>query len=435
MVSSFWTPALALARLSFRRALGTAFLAWCGVLFLLLALRDWAPPAAWIGGRGSAEAATLASGLVRQGVWGGVTVAILPFLVMRAARTIGAWRAGEVEWLASRAASRSTILWGTWAGHCAAAWFILIAAGVVAEFRAGRSGPSLELSGRIGDEGSGWIEGRHAFVWRARDPGAVAREGSRARFELALGSSSGAGGRVILSARRTSDRATEQASPRADDRDGEHTDDRRGTLSNKHSGAHSADRNETLTDARDGTLTEARNGRLTEKGDGTATVERDDTRVEKRIGTRSDIEIELPRGPGDIEFALACGSEGERVFLLSQRGELWIPVESGRSASSALLARDAASVAVWLALAIGFGGWMSAASATALILALMIPAWMSVEPSAVWPGGDLFGALAIVGGGRVPSAIDARSIACAALLVVAGIGLARWSIVQWRREP
>jgi hypothetical protein len=290
---------------------------------------------------------------------------------MRAARTIGAWRAGEVEWLASRAASRSTILAGTWAGHCAAAWLVLAATGVIAEVRAGASAPSLELSGRIGSERSSWVEGRRSLVWRAMDPGRAAAEGSRARFELALGSSSGAGSGVILSARRI----------------------------------------------------------------GSGAVAPIETRVEKRIGTRGDIEIEIPRGTGDVEFSLACGSGEDRVFLLSERGELWTPVASGRWASGVILERAALALAAWLALAIGLGGWMSASSAAALILVIWLPAWMSSEPSAIWPGGDLFAALAIAGRGRVPPPIDARSLACAALAIAAGFGLARWSIARWRREP
>jgi hypothetical protein len=60
---------------------------------------------------------------------------------------------------------------------------------------------------------------------------------------------------------------------------------------------------------------------------------------------------------------------------------------------------------------------------------------LSAEPSIWLPGGDLFGALAIAGRGRVPPAVDALALLASAIAALLGLALARWSLARWRREP
>jgi len=407
--SLVWTPAFALARLAFRRAIGRVLLAWCVAIGIFLALREWAPPSAWLGARDASDAASIASGLAREGVWSVVCVAILPLFVLHAARTIGRWRAGEVEWLASRSASRATIVCGTWLGQWTAALCVLAAAAVMAESRAGASRPSFELAGRIGDDRAAWIEGRRAIVWRARDPGNDAPPGARARFELALGAGSAPSVRVILDARRI---------PRAAD---------------ARSSAANSDTASSSSEAGSSSIGSSSPG--LRSGSFASGAVNDHARVEKLIATRGDIEVDIPRDAGDVEFSIACAEDGERAFLLSERGELWTPVATNRMASAAVFARAAIALGAWLAIAIGLGGWMHASSAALLLAALMIAAWMSAEPSPIWPGGDLVTALAIAERGRVPPPISLQAPLAAMLAAAFGLALARWSIAHWRRAP
>jgi hypothetical protein len=158
-------------------------------------------------------------------------------------------------------------------------------------------------------------------------------------------------------------------------------------------------------------------------------------RVEKLIATRGDIEVDIPRGAGDVEFSIACADDGDRAFLLSERGELWTPVATNRLASAAVCARAALALGAWLAFAIGLGGWMHASSAALLLAAVMIAAWMSADTSPLWPGGDLVTALAIVERGRVPPPISSHAMITAMIAAASGLALARWSIARWRRAP
>jgi hypothetical protein len=384
-----WRSGASLARLSLVRTLSPWTIAWCAGVLALLALREWAPATASLGAPSVAAARAIEHGLARQGVWDGALLAIVPFLVWRAARTVSAWRAGDVDWMGSRAVSRATILVATWLGAFVASLLVIAPIALIAEARAGASVPSVRLVGTFGEAGAGWAEGRRALTWRARDPldalTSSARDASteravleraadvlpRARFELALGSSSGPGASITLRARRMSSTGAAE------------------------------------------------------------------THTVKRVGTRSAIEVDLPPGRGDVEFSLACADASDRVFLLSTRGELWSPVASDGAASTAILARMTLALAAWLALAIGFGAWMHATSAAAMLLALLVAVWCAPQTStlaSLVPGGDLLDALSIASRGRVPPAIDARSFAVCALIAAIGLSLARWSLAHWRRE-
>jgi hypothetical protein len=368
-----WTSARPLAALALRRALAPAFAAVCVALVALLAARDWTPATALLGAPSDAAKVAIAHGLVRQGIWGGAGIALLPLLVLRSGRIVRAWRRGEVDWLASRAATRTSVLAWTWLGTFAASVIVVLAIAVVAEARVGSGTPSLRYAGELGDGGSGWVEGRRALEWTCADPGARAAAGSRLRVELVLATGSTPGAEIVFEARRVSHGAA-----RAD------------------------------------------------AGSRTRTVQ--------RIGTRGAIEIELPPAAGDLALSLACGHDNERAYLVTTRGALWTPVASDRAASVGLFARACAALAAWTALAIGLGAWMHAASAAFFLFALMLPAWMAVNPPAAIPGADLLAALAFAGEGRVPPALDVRVLATSAAAVVLGLALARWSLASWRRE-
>jgi hypothetical protein len=394
-----WTSARPLVDLALRRALAPAILIGYAALAALLASRDWAPATAMLGARGAGEQVAIAHGLVRQGIWSGACIALIPFLVLRSASTVSAWRRGEVDWLGSRAATRTTVLAWTWLGAFAAAAIVVAAIALTAEARIANATPGFRYAGELGPPGSGWVEGRRALEWQCADPGARAAPGTRMRLALVLAVGSAPGAEIVLEAHRA---------PRtnASVRDGAAGASARG----KAAGASVA----------------------VEAAGASAPTH---ARAVQRIGTRGAIEIELPRGDGDLAFSLSCAHDGERAYALSTRGELWTPVASDRAAGVALFARACSAVAAWTALAIGLGAWMHAASATLFLLALMLPAWMATDPPSFVPGGDLFAALAIVGEGRVPPALDPRVLLTSAAAVAVGLALARWSLASWRREP
>jgi hypothetical protein len=369
-----WTSARPLVDLALRRALAPAVVIGYAALGAWLASRDWTPATALLGAAGDAAKVQIAHGLVRQGIWGGACIALLPVLVLRSGRIVRAWRRGEVDWLASRAATRTSVLTWTWLGTFAASVIVVLAIAVVVEARVGSGAPSFRYAGELGDGGSGWVEGRRALEWTCADPGARAPAGSRLRIELVLATGSTPGAEIVFDVRRIARAASGE---RAD------TDSRRRTV--------------------------------------------------ERIGTRGAIEIELPPAEGDLAFSLACGHDNERACLVTTRGALWTPVASDRAASVGLFARACAALAAWTALAIGLGAWMHAASAAFFLFALMLPAWMAIAPPSAIPGADLLSALAIAGEGRVPLALDLRVLATSAVAVVLGLALARWSVASWRR--
>ncbi|MFN0242254.1 MAG: hypothetical protein ACKVWV_05120 [Planctomycetota bacterium] len=151
------------------------------------------------------------------------------------------------------------------------------------------------------------------------------------------------------------------------------------------------------------------------------------------IGTRGRVELVLPRGHGDLEFALAITDPDARALVLSDALELWLPIPSERAASLALAARLALALLAWTALALGFGAWLSAPTATGLVAALWIALWLADGAPAWIPGADAFDALATIGRGRAPTQPALREIAATIACVAVGLGLARAGLHHWRR--
>lgn len=354
---------LGLALLALRRALAPLVLAAWAVI-LLVALRfDWAGGSASLEATaGSADAGSLARSWAREGTWILVLLAIAPLLVSRAARIVPAWRAGEGDWIGSRAVGRPaavvSMLLGTWA----AAAILLSVSFAAIELRAGHAIPSFTPAGSIALPAARWIEPGSPLVVTVEDPGASLASGSRARVDLAFGYGSGSASEVVLNASRGSDRRS-------------------------------------------------------------ASV---------HLASRGTVEVELPPGPGDLRFEIACPRAGTRAYTVSDEVEIWAPCASDRAAGARILVRLLAASLAWIALAFGLAAWMSAPSAALFVLAAWIAAWLGDATPSWLPGADLWSALDTIGSGRVPSSPDPRSHAIALGFAALGVLLGVLGTKRWR---
>lgn len=192
-----------LASLALRRALSPIVLAAWAIL-LVVALRfDWTGGSASLEATaGSADAGVLARGWTREGSWLVVVLAIVPLLVSRAARVIPTWRAGEGDWIGSRALGRPAIVASTLLGTWAGAAILLLASFAAIEVSAGHAIPSFRRAGSIALPAATWIESGTPLIVTLEDPGASLASGSRARVELAFGYGSGSASEVVLRASR-----------------------------------------------------------------------------------------------------------------------------------------------------------------------------------------------------------------------------------------
>jgi hypothetical protein len=204
-----------LFRLAFRRALAPAVLVLWALLLAVFLRYDWAGGSAGLpAAPDAAEAGALARGMAREGTWLAVALAILPLLVARAARIVPAWRAGEGDWIGSRAIGRPAVVLSTFLGTWAGAAVLLVASGAAIELRARGAGAGLARAGAIALPAATWIEPGAPLAAIAPDPGERFRPGSRARVELAFGSRSGAVCDVVLTARRAGSGAERSARAR-----------------------------------------------------------------------------------------------------------------------------------------------------------------------------------------------------------------------------
>jgi hypothetical protein len=175
-----------LTRLALRRALAPGVVAAWILLAILLLSRDWAGENALLEAVGEgADSGGFARGLLREGAWTFLAIGMLPLLVLSAARTVSVWRAGELEWLASRGSSRGTILVSTWIGTWAGGAALLAISCL-----------SIELRGEPGASACGSFRRASGLVLASAPPG------SRARIEIGLVSSAGSAAEVVLRARR-----------------------------------------------------------------------------------------------------------------------------------------------------------------------------------------------------------------------------------------
>lgn len=151
-----------------------------------------------------------------------------------------------------------------------------------------------------------------------------------------------------------------------------------------------------------------------------------------RLGRAHEVLIELPAGSGPAQLTLERLSDGAALSIPRAGARLYTP--AGRLAGAAgLFARVALAAALSLALAIGFGAWVSTASAVFAACALWIAVWIGDAP---WPlpGSDLFVALDALGRGRAASALPLSSYAITAAGCALGIGLARFGLARQRRS-
>lgn len=203
-----WAPTL--ARLASRRALPPLALLVIAVLVVLLRWREET--------RASELAALIAANAppaaaaVRETLWTACAVVLLPFTVLRAARTFARWRAGELDFLAPRAAPRAGIAGATCAGHLAACGLLVTAVALACEVGRGRAS-SLQDAGTLALPRTGWITGRAPYEARLGAPAFPA--GTRLEVELVLGTGAGPATEVVLRlARAGSDGAASETRQR-----------------------------------------------------------------------------------------------------------------------------------------------------------------------------------------------------------------------------
>jgi hypothetical protein len=145
------------------------------------------------------------------------------------------------------------------------------------------------------------------------------------------------------------------------------------------------------------------------------------TRTASAPALTQSFELDLPAGEGPLEFELSAqgaagvlGLEALEVGLLQPRPER---LATWRLAVSLGLLGTAL-----LALALGLGSWMSAASAVALLCVAWGVAWLE---GLSWPlpGLDLPASLEAVARGRVPAPLTAPVVAATAGVVLLGLSL------------
>ncbi len=142
----------------------------------------------------------------------------------------------------------------------------------------------------------------------------------------------------------------------------------------------------------------------------------------RRIASRTPLVVPVPPGAGPVWCELARESDGALVLLRDDAAELLAPARSERLTSWVLAAHALLFAAAWCALAVGLGAWLRPSTCVFLLASLWLPAWLGDAHPAVWPGGELPRALALVGEGLVPP--GPAPAAWAGLAVAAAAGLA-----------
>ena len=77
-----------------------------------------------------------ARALSRASTWSTLTLVLVPYLIWGAARTISAWREGEVDWIAKAPVSRLRLIASAWCGASLAAALVVAGCACAAEFAA-----------------------------------------------------------------------------------------------------------------------------------------------------------------------------------------------------------------------------------------------------------------------------------------------------------
>jgi len=156
-----------------------------------------------------------------------------------------------------------------------------------------------------------------------------------------------------------------------------------------------------------------------------------ETRWEGRLGRAREVLVDLPAGEGPAALTLERLSDGAALSIQRPGAQLYSPAAPFAGAWQ-LFARVALAAALSLALAIGFGAWVSTASAVLTVGVLWTAVWIGDAPWSL-PGGDLFSVLDALGRGRAAASVPFSALAVTALGVVLGLGLARFGLARQRR--
>lgn len=312
-------------------------------------------------------------GLERRGLWLAWLGSVGLVAVVRAARAHAVWREREFDWIAALPLERRRWLGATWLGDVLALLVLAVCGGIAIELSVGGARPTERVLRTVELPPLALVESHARVEWTLDD----APASGRARLELAL-----AGGGRAAEVRWIA---------------------KRGGLA---------------------TATAATVGLRT-----TLELELPPTETdapsESREGTgvaRRPVAFELERlAPGAIVVADPGG------LLLTER------VESDRAASLWIALRAWLALCAADALALGCGAWVSSASAFGLAVGVWLAAWFALRVEPLIPAADLFGALAHVGAGLVPTAPVLANVVGAGLLVVFGLELGARR--PWTRQP
>ncbi len=194
-----------LASLAARRTLAPGVIAIAAAVLALALRADWGGGSAGLAVEAGERGGALARASAREGVWSIAVLAILPLLLVRAARVVGTWRSGEGDWLGSRSAGRGSILVSTWLGTWIGGAILLGMVFVAVETSAGSFAsrqPTWRRAGEIELPSAAWITADAPSRWTADANESAWPAGSRARIDLAFGTGTGAAADVVLRARR-----------------------------------------------------------------------------------------------------------------------------------------------------------------------------------------------------------------------------------------
>lgn len=353
--------------LALRRTLSPGVLGLFVLLALVLVRRDWAGETARLAADG---AGVLERGLARAGVWLGLSVVVAAACLGRAAGSVGRWRAGEADWLAPRALSRTGAVLSTWMGIVLAGLALLLATAICAELAARGAPPSFASGGAFEGRGVQRLDGGARVRLELEDPG-VRGSGARLALELGLRLDSGVESELALRVRRL----------------------------------------ESAPGAQPGPWNEVR----------------------RHLGAAARVEVELPPGSGPLEIELERLGAGA-LLALAPRAELWLPVASEAVGSARLAFQGGIALAALTALVLGLAAWTRPAIGAALLAALALAVLLSgAGPLALAPGSGWPAALDVLQQGRVPRGQGPLELAGAVLVACLGLGLAAWGCSPWRR--
>jgi len=173
-----------LLRLALQRSLSSSVFVPAVLLAWILPKLDWAPPSTL---PLAASPDSGAAGLVRQGVWSAFLLVLGPLLVIKSAATVGFWRRGEVDWLASAPVSRAKVVLSTWSGMALAAALVLAVGALSAELGAGPGGAGRRFVATLDTPRTVLIEDRVAQVWTSDSALLAAGRSVRAHLILVGG--------------------------------------------------------------------------------------------------------------------------------------------------------------------------------------------------------------------------------------------------------